>query len=301
MTITADWIAVDWGTSTLRAWAMSHDGQDVATASSAEGMGQLTSAEFEPALLRLVETWLEPAKPTPVIACGMVGAKQGWTEATYSDTPCQPQSRFTAAPTRDPRLNMHIISGVSQSDPADVMRGEETQIAGFQRLNPKWDGVICLPGTHTKWVQMSAGEIVSFQTFMTGEIFALLSTASVLRHSVGGEDREADAFLTAVDEAMSRPEALAARLFGIRAQDLLHDLPPASARARLSGLLVGAELAAAKPYWIGQSIAMIGAQDLCDGYAAALSAQHVPVTRTDASQMTLAGLKAAYATWKETQ
>ena len=118
---------------------------------------------------------------------------------------------------------------------------------------------------------------------------------------MGGEDWEADAFLTAVDEAMSRPEALAARLFGIRAQDLLHDLQPASARARLSGLLVGAELAAAKPYWIGQSIAMIGAQDLCDGYAAALSAQHVPVTRTDASQMTLAGLKAAYATWKEPQ
>ncbi|MGB1336928.1 MAG: 2-dehydro-3-deoxygalactonokinase, partial [Planktomarina sp.] len=115
-----------------------------------------------------------------------------------------------------------------------------------------------------------------------------------------GETWEEDAFLTAVDEAMSRPEALAARLFGIRAQDLLHGLPPASARARLSGLLVGAELAAAKPYWIGQSIAMIGAQALCDGYAAALSAQHVPVIRTDTSQMTLAGLKAAYATWKET-
>ena len=146
---------------------------------------------------------------------------------------------------------------------------------------------------------MSAGEIVSFQTFMTGEIFALLSTSSVLRHSVGGEACEDDAFLTAVDEAMSRPEAFAARLFGIRAQGLLHHLPPASARARLSGLLVGAELAAAKPYWIGQAIAMIGAQQLCDGYAAAIAAQHVPVTRTDASQMTLAGLKAAYATWKE--
>jgi 2-dehydro-3-deoxygalactonokinase len=195
---------------------------------------------------------------------------------------------------------VHIIAGVSQSEPADVIRGEETQIAGFQGLNPKWDGVICLPGTHTKWVQMSAGEIVSFQTFMTGEIFALLCTSSVLRHSVVGDTWEDDAFLTAVDEAMSRPEALAARLFGIRAQDLLHGLPPASARARVSGLLVGAELAAAKPYWIGQSIAMIGAQALCDGYAAALSAQHVPVIRTDTSQMTLAGLKAAYATWKET-
>ena len=298
--MTADWIAVDWGTSTLRAWAMSQDAQDLATASSTDGMGQLASAEFEPALLRLVEPWLEVSKPTPVIACGMVGAKQGWVEATYAPTPCKPQSRFTTAPTSDPRLNVHIIAGVSQSEPADVIRGEETQIAGFQRLNPKWDGVICLPGTHTKWVQMSAGEIVSFQTFMTGEIFALLCTSSVLRHSVVGETWEDDAFLTAVDEAMSRPEALAARLFGIRAQDLLHGLPPASARARVSGLLVGAELAAAKPYWIGQSIAMIGAQALCDGYAAALSAQHVPVIRTDTSQMTLAGLKAAYATWKET-
>ena len=300
MTMTADWIAVDWGTSTLRAWAMSQDGQDLATTSSTDGMGQLTSAEFEPALLRLVEPWLEVSKPTLVIACGMVGAKQGWVEAPYAATPCKPQSRFTTAPTGDPRLNVHIIAGVSQSEPADVMRGEETQIAGFQRLNPKWDGVICLPGTHTKWVQMSAGEIVSFQTFMTGEIFALLCASSVLRHSVVGETWDDDAFLTAVDEAMSRPEALAARLFGIRAQDLLHGLPPASARARLSGLLVGAELAAAKPYWIGQSIAMIGAQALCDGYAAALSAQHVPVIRTDTSQMTLAGLKAAYTTWKET-
>ena len=85
--MTADWIAVDWGTSTLRAWAMSQDAQDLATASSTDGMGQLASAEFEPALLRLVEPWLEVSKPTPVIACGMVGAKQGWVEATYAPTP----------------------------------------------------------------------------------------------------------------------------------------------------------------------------------------------------------------------
>ncbi|MCO4817945.1 MAG: 2-dehydro-3-deoxygalactonokinase, partial [Planktomarina temperata] len=90
MTIAADWIAVDWGTSTLRAWAMSHDGQDLATASSADGMGQLTSEEFEPALLRLIETWLAEDTPTSVIACGMVGAKQGWIEAPYAATPCQP-------------------------------------------------------------------------------------------------------------------------------------------------------------------------------------------------------------------
>jgi 2-dehydro-3-deoxygalactonokinase len=166
-------------------------------------------------------------------------------------------------------------------------------------LNPDWDGVICLPGTHTKWVQMSAGEIVSFQTFMTGEIFALLSTASVLRYSVQSDDWDQTAFDHAVDEAMSRPEAIAARLFGLRAASLLNDLPEATAKSRLSGLLIGAELAAAKPYWLGQSLTIIGAKSMGDGYAAALAAQHVPVIRTDTTRMTLAGLKVAYTNWKE--
>ncbi len=295
----ANWIAVDWGTSSLRAWAMDAEGQDLATASSDQGMGQLTPRDFEATLCALVEPWLS-AGPTDVIACGMVGARQGWIEAPYHVTPCKPQSKLTKAPTTDPRLNVRIIAGVSQTQPADVMRGEETQIAGFQKLNPNWDGVICLPGTHTKWVQMSAGEIVSFQTFMTGEMFDLLSTASVLRHSVNSNGWDQEAFDQAVDEAISRPEAIAARLFGLRAGSLLNDLPATTAKSRLSGLLIGAELAAAKPYWLGQSLAMIGPKSMGDGYAAALAAQHVPVTRTDTAQMTLAGLKAAYATWKET-
>jgi 2-dehydro-3-deoxygalactonokinase len=99
---------------------------------------------------------------------------------------------------------------------------------------------------------------------------------------------------------MSRPAAIAARLFGLRAESLLNDLPPATAKSRLLGLLIGAELAAAKPYWLGQSLAMIGSKSMGDGYAAALAAQHVPVIQTDTAQMTLAGLKVAYASWKET-
>ena len=295
----ANWIAVDWGTSSLRAWAMDAEGQDLATASSDQGMGQLTPRDFEATLCTLVEPWLS-AGQTNVIACGMVGARQGWIEVAYDMAPCKPQLGLTKAPTNDPRLNVQIIAGVSQAKPADVMRGEETQIAGFQKLNPNWDGVILLPGTHTKWVQMSAGEIVSFQTFMTGEMFDLLSTASVLRHSVATNGWDQAAFDHAVDEAMSRPAAIAARLFGLRAESLLNDLPPATAKSRLSGLLIGAELAAARPYWLGQSLAMIGSKSMGDGYAAALAAQHVPVIQTDTAQMTLAGLKAAYASWKET-
>ena len=268
MSIKADWVAVDWGSLSLRAWAMDAEGHDLSTASSDQGMGTLAPSEFEAALCALVEPWLS-AGPTDVIACGMVGARQGWIEAPYDVTPCSPQANMITAPTKDPRLNVQIISGVSQAQPADVMRGEETQIAGFQKLNPNWDGVICLPGTHTKWVQMSAGEIVSFQTFMTGEIFDLMCSSSVLRYSVAGKGWDQDAFGTAVEDAISRPEAMAARLFSLRAESLLNDLPQATAKARLSGLLIGAELAAARPYWLGQSIAMIGPKAMGDGYAAA--------------------------------
>ncbi|MEM6306519.1 MAG: 2-dehydro-3-deoxygalactonokinase [Pseudomonadota bacterium] len=290
----ADWIAVDWGTSNLRAWAMTHDGSDLAHMTSNRGMAGLGPSEFEGVLLDVLQPWLG-RQALPVVACGMVGSRQGWVEAPYNTVPCAPQTSCIQADVRSAPLTVHVIGGVKQDRPADVMRGEETQIAGFLSLNPGWDGVICLPGTHTKWVHVSAGEIVSFQTFMTGELFALLSDQSVLKHSICG-DWDEDAFATALDDAMSRPAATAARLFNIRAEGLVHGTPGGWADARLSGLLIGAELAAARPYWLGQSVAMIGAQPLAGHYASALETQGVPVTLTDATQMTLAGLKAAYAT-----
>ncbi|MEM9551586.1 MAG: 2-dehydro-3-deoxygalactonokinase, partial [Pseudomonadota bacterium] len=187
-----------------------------------------------------------------------------------------------------------------QNAPADVMRGEETQIAGFIALNPGWDGVICLPGTHTKWAEISAGEVVSFQTFMTGEMFALLGQESVLRHSVGSDGWDAVAFVEAIADAIARPERLAAQLFSVRARDLLEGTAPAVARSRLSGMLIGAELAAARPYWLGQQIAVIGAAASAKPYADALVAQGAPATIADASRMTLAGLTAAHRALKET-
>ncbi|WP_372835491.1 2-dehydro-3-deoxygalactonokinase, partial [Puniceibacterium confluentis] len=197
--------------------------------------------------------------------------------------------------TSDPRLRVRILPGVKQEHPADVMRGEETQIAGFLALNPGYDGIICLPGTHCKWAHVSAGEIVSFRTFMTGELFALLSRQSVLRHSVPASGWDEGAFADAVDRVMSRPESLAASLFGLRAEALLHDLDGTAARSRLSGLLIGAELAAAKPYWLGQQVALLGDTAIAAPYRAALMAQSVPVTLADAERMTLEGLKAAQA------
>jgi 2-dehydro-3-deoxygalactonokinase len=287
----ADWIAVDWGTTHLRAWAIGKDGSLRAKASSDAGMGRLARDEFEPALLDLVEDWLGSG-PTPILACGMVGAKQGWQEAPYVAVPAKPAElvpmRVTAA--QDRRLEVFVLPGLSQSNPPDVMRGEETQIAGFLAAEPGFDGVLCLPGTHTKWVHLSAGEVVSFQTAMTGEMFDLLSRQSVLRHTVGGDTLDPDAFSDAVADTLSRPERLAQRLFSIRADATLNGTDAPVSRARLSGALIGAELAATRPYWLGQQVAVAGAPALADLYARALAAQGVAARTFDAAPLTLAGL-----------
>jgi 2-dehydro-3-deoxygalactonokinase len=289
-----DWIGLDWGTSRLRAWAFAPDGRVAAEAVSDRGAGTLARPEFEAALLTLVGDWLGE-RPVPAIACGMVGSRQGWVEAPYRPVPCPPLGGTPAiAPTRDPRLRVRVIPGLRQARPPDVMRGEETQIAGWLAARPGFDGVLCLPGTHTKWARLSAGEVVSFQTFMTGELFAAIAGHTVLRHSVG-EGWDEAAFATAVEDGLARPERLAARLFAIRADDLLAGLAPATARARLSGLLIGAELAAARPYWLGQSVAIVGAPALAAAYAAALAALGVHAEVADGAAMTRAGLAAARA------
>lgn len=294
---TANWIAVDWGTSNLRAWAMA--GTEVLVkAEGPQGMSTLSRDQFGPALETLIADW--PVTPdTPVIACGMVGARQGWAEAPYRTLPCTPHDStlIRVANTTRP---VHIIPGLKQPSPPDVMRGEETQIAGFLALNPGWDGVICLPGTHSKWVHISAGDVISFQTFMTGEMFALMTEHSVLRHSLQGGGIDDAAFDDALSNTLSRPEKLAALLFGIRAGDLLNGTSGTTNRATLSGALIGAELAAAKPYWLGQQIALIGADAQSNLYARALQSQGVPATITNAERMTLAGLTAAYRAVKET-
>lgn len=298
-----DWIAVDWGTTHLRAWAMGPAGP-LAEASSGDGMGSLRPDGFEPALLRLIAPWLDgPAEvdgSAEVVACGMVGSRQGWAEAPYRAVPCAPLGPPLArAKARDPRLTVRLVPGLKQASPPDVMRGEETQIAGFLAARPGFDGVLCLPGTHSKWVHLSAGEVVSFTTCMTGELFALLSEASVLRHGLTDGWDEA-AFAEAVSDTLSRPERLAGALFGLRAAGLLGRMPGGAARARLSGLLIGAELAATRPYWLGQPVALVGAERLTAVYAAALAAQGVAADRADARTMTLAGLAAARALTRQT-
>ncbi|MCO4825152.1 MAG: 2-dehydro-3-deoxygalactonokinase [Amylibacter sp.] len=297
------WIAVDWGTSNLRIWAMDAGNDLLAERSSDQGMGGLDPSQFEGVLLGLIEEFLLRDRVTPVICCGMVGAKQGWVEADYVAVPNAPPNgdAATRAKSDDLRIDVWILPGMKQVAQPDVMRGEETQVAGFLRDQPEFDGVLVMPGTHSKWAHISAGEIVSFQTFMTGEMYALLARQSVLKHSVAVTGWDDAAFETAIGEAISRPESVAAKLFGLRAASLVSEQSNEAARARLSGLLIGLELAATRPYWLGQNLAIVGAPEVGAVYAKALALQGLQAQVIDAQPMTRAGLIAAYETMKGTQ
>jgi len=297
----AEWFAVDWGTSNLRVWAMGAGGRVISQETSDKGMGVLRPDEFEPALLELIGDFLGE-DPAEVLCCGMVGARQGWVEAPYAVVPRRPTGidNTLEVQVNDPRIMVKILPGVMQKTPADVIRGEETQIAGFVAKNRDFTGTICLPGTHTKWVRIRRGEIVCFSTFMTGELFALTSQQSVLQHSVGGKEWSRTAFEEAVFEVIHTPARFAQSLFGIRAEGLLGDPKPGVARARLSGLLIGLELAGSVAYWKDQDVVLIGAPELTALYARALDQVEVPNRAFSGDEMTLAGIKAAFKALKET-
>ncbi|PVB61800.1 2-dehydro-3-deoxygalactonokinase [Labrenzia sp. 011] len=295
----ADWIAADWGTTNLRIWALGKSGETIAHRSSEKGMGKLAPGEFEPALLELTADLLSEGRRTPVIVCGMAGSRQGWAEAPYLTTPCHPPTigDATAVTTRDSRLDVHILPGIKQLQPADVMRGEETQIAGFLAAEPGFNGLLCLPGTHTKWVFLDGGRITAFRTFMTGELFALLSGQSVLRHGVSQKEMDPDAFSQAVRDMADEPVRFAADLFGIRAAGLIAGLGPEQARGRLSGLLIGAELAAARKDIASLPVAILGSDGLARTYRSALESLGHSARLLDADTITLQGLTLAHSSY----
>ena len=291
-----DWIGVDWGTTHLRVYGLNDEQQVVCQSQSTQGMGSLHPEDFEPALLDLVHSWLPDNSRTLILACGMVGARQGWRESPYAVVPCSPGApvALTLVATEDARLDVRIIAGLSQASPADVMRGEETQLLGLMASAEHAPNIVCLPGTHSKWVRLQGALVHRFQTYMTGEFFSLLTQYSVLRHSIASNEWDEHVFTEAVIEALDRPQDLLNASFGIRAGSLLENTTPARARSRLSGLLIGCELASAQPYWQKQSVALIGAEELAKRYAVALDAVGVKTSICDPDAMTLSGLRQVY-------
>ena len=290
------WIAIDWGSSNLRVWALNNNNAILDSILSNDGMLGLASNEFEPLLLEKISKWGVGDANIPILCCGMVGAKQGWVEAPYASIPYNLMQKADNVKVRcsDHRLNVRILGGLRQDNPADVMRGEETQIRGFLSIFSNFDGIIRLPGTHTKWVHVSAGEVISFRTFMSGELFDLLSKYSVLKHSVKSDDWNDKEFRSAVSESISNPQKIFSDFFKLRADHLLKQVEKSELRSKLSGYIIGVELAGAKPYWLGQNVVILGNDYLSKIYKTALEGQGIFAQEIDATECTLNGLAQAF-------
>ncbi|MBX9456690.1 MAG: 2-dehydro-3-deoxygalactonokinase [Rhizobium sp.] len=246
----ANYVAVDWGTTSFRLWLIGEKGTIIGESRSREGMTTARETGFAAVLDKHLAEVGAP-DDAPVIMCGMVGAKQGWVEAGYIDVPAR-LTDISGAAVGVPGLSrdVRILPGLAQRDvnSADVMRGEETQLLGCAEKMKSSDCLIAMPGTHSKWVRVVRQEVLGFSTFMTGELFDVISEQSILQHAVkdsAGFDGANPTFLAALHAAYKEPELATNRLFSIRARGLLFSLAPTDAEATLSGMMIGLELAGA--------------------------------------------------------
>ena len=290
--------AVDWGTSHLRIWLLDPAGEVLAERRSGDGLMATEQSQFPQLLDSHLRTMGAPDS-LPAIICGMAGSRQGWIEVPYVTAPATLTDVLDHAVAANGSIReVCIVPGVAQRLPhePDVMRGEETQLAGIGELLNDGRHLVCMPGTHSKWVEVEHGTISRFGTWMTGELFSVLSRQSILRHAVSGADagdpQDSPEFDTWLAQALAAPADMTSRLFQIRASALLFELTSEEASAALSGLLIGTEIASAGVRFGRKQgeVVLVASGRLEALYAKGLRAAGYAVKSIDAEKAVRAGL-----------
>ncbi len=272
-------IAVDWGTSSLRAYQLDRAGAVLEQRSAAAGIRSCQGA-FDAVLAEHLKGWDDPL----IVMAGMIGSRNGWLEVPYVACPAGVDE--IAAGLREvvasglPGRRIVIAPGLSHRPEAgapEVMRGEETQLLGLlPELAVDASHTVCLPGTHSKWATLNGGRIVAFRTAMTGELYAVLSQHSLLGALM---ERVGDALVddgTAFERGVSASQeagGLLNHLFGVRTWALFGELAPAQLPSYLSGLLIGHELQGLPPS--AGPVHLIASQALLRQYQRALALRQV--------------------------
>ena len=264
-------IALDWGTSRLRACLIGTAGEIVERRAFDDGIASIPAGGFPEVFSRAAGDWLAAYPQARIVLAGMVGSRNGWVEAPYAQCPAGPGDLVTsrAQVTLPGGRTAMLVPGVSCDDGMfDVIRGEETLAFG----TGVHDGLICLPGTHSKWIEMKAGRIQRFASFMTGEVYGLLRHQSLLARLA--EEPSADDEKLGLARglvASRRPAGLLNAVFSARSEVLAGRLPPGAVGPYLSALLVGQEVLGAQAMFGKMAQVMLVAEGpVCASYRAAL-------------------------------
>lgn len=265
--MTSRYIAIDWGSTNLRAWLYQGE-QCLESRQSEAGITRLNGKSPEAVLAEVTQNWRDGA--TPVVMAGMVGSNVGWKIAPYLPVP----AHFSAIGEQLTSVddNVWIIPGlcVSRDDNHNVMRGEETQLLGARTLSPS--SVYVMPGTHCKWVQADAEQIHDFRTVMTGELHHLLLKHSLVGAGLPAQEASPAAFTAGLERGLASPDVLP-KLFEVRASHVLGNLPREQVSEFLSGLLIGAEVANMRDFVpSGQALTIVAGSALTSRYQQAFHA-----------------------------
>lgn len=287
-------IGLDWGTSSLRGYLLAADGSTIESVTKPWGIQHLPAGGFAEAFAGVAGAWRSRDPALPIVAAGMVGSRQGWREVPYVDCPADSDSIARGLLAFDSEAGrIHLVPGVIQRGALpNVLRGEETQIMGAlaREQDLGRESLVVLPGTHSKWVRVHDGRITNFDTFMTGELFAVLRDHSLLGKpaseacaDVISADAKAAAFVRGLAVAReSGAEGIAGRLFTTRSLYLTGELPAAATLDYLSGLLVGEEIRSAvagEPGGHLPAIVLVGEPELCGRYQEAIATFNMPAAR----------------------
>lgn len=265
-------IGVDWGTSNFRAFRFDSMGKVIERRSYPIGILKVREGKFAETLQDKVGDWISEGE-TQVLLCGMVGSRQGWSEVNYLRCPVTIEN-LAKAIVKIPFTGAEVmlIPGVMGEDPngvPEVMRGEETEAMGIVDTCGGF-GLVCLPGTHTKWIELRDRSIVSFLTCMTGDVFAALRRDTILSKLMNKEaPMDELSFLRGVNRS-SDAGGLLHHLFSVRTLALTGDLGEDATSSYLSGLLIGHEVRSAMP--AAAHVHLVGAVQLCKLYQQAIEA-----------------------------
>lgn len=258
---------LDWGTTSLRAYAFDATGAIIGSLQSADGIQQRQGAFAE--TLEDVLDRLGVGKQVPALLSGMIGSRQGWVEAPYIELPASLDSLAGALQPVPGTRRVAIVPGACRSTERvpEVMRGEETQLFGLLDRDATGLSTVAMPGTHCKWVLLDGAEVRDFRTYMTGEVFGLMSERSILSRLMQPGDDDWAAFEQGLARARE-PGGLLNHLFGTRTLGLFERLPATGLRSYLSGLLIGHEIVSAEPRG---KVVLVGDGDLTERYRRALA------------------------------
>ncbi|AZL13416.1 2-keto-3-deoxy-galactonokinase [Brevibacterium aurantiacum] len=280
-------IGLDWGTSSLRAFLIGSDGGVLAERNGSDGImavgadtGDL-QGDFSRLAHAAIGDWLSDHSRLPLLACGMIGSTQGVAEAGYLDLPTDLSAVGRHLTSVELTIGeLHIVPGLqktsTEATAPDVIRGEETQLLGLLDAEQDEATTVILPGTHTKWVSCQGQHVTDFSTSMSGEMFGLLSTSSILsRLAEPTDDFHPDVFDWGLQVGGDDPAALTSSIFSARTWALDGRLRAEEVNDYLSGMLLGAEVAGQLTTTVDPAVPVIvcGSADLTMRYSRALRRQ----------------------------